>query len=59
MYKRAGMQNDIPTKSGLNPIPFKAILKLGAIYVTLTEARMLQHIPRVNRLTAKISQILS
>ena len=53
------MQNDIPTKSGSNPIPFKAMLKLGAMYVTLTEAKMLHSKANAKRLTPSISNTLS
>ena len=40
MYNKAGIQKEIPIKSGENPIVFRVMLNIGAIYVTLIIVRI-------------------
>lgn len=49
IYKIAGMQKETPIRSTENPIIFNAILKLGAIYVTLILARVFDRKLNKNR----------
>jgi hypothetical protein len=40
IYNKAGMQKEMPIKSGENPIIFRAMLNIGAMYVTLIDVRI-------------------
>ena len=55
MYINAGMQKEIPINSGWKPIVLRAILKLGAIYVTLTLAMKFEKKPKLNLLMRRSS----
>ena len=59
MYINAGMEKEIPISSGLKPIVLRAILKLGAIYVTLTLAMKFEKKPKLNLFMQRSSDIFS